>query len=88
VSVYLFKNTRLDYDYSLGRNEYPKREHQEKAMGEKRRDDYGIHSVGIYFRLKRNIGVGIMASRWIRDSSVDWLDGKRDFVGVNLTYDF
>jgi len=88
VSVYLFKNTRLDYDYNLGRNEYPERESLGQMIGEKRGDDYSIHSVGIYFRLKRNIGIGVVASRWIRDSSVDWLDGKRDYVGVNLTYDF
>jgi len=88
VSVYLLKNVRLDYDYSLGRNQYPEVIRVGERSGDKRRDDYGIHSVGIYFRLKRNTGLGVVASRWIRDSSLDWLDGKRDFVGVNLTYDF
>ncbi|MBW1935570.1 MAG: outer membrane beta-barrel protein, partial [Deltaproteobacteria bacterium] len=88
VSVYLFKDIRLDYDYNLGRNEYPERKQPGQATVEKRRDDYGIHSVGIYFRIKRNIGFGVVASRWTRDSSVDWLDGERDFIGANLTYDF
>jgi hypothetical protein len=85
ASVYLFKNWRVDYDYSLGRNEYPG---DGLSLSSKREDTYVIHSVGLYFRIEENIGIGVVASRWDRDSNLDWEDDRRDFVGVNLTYDF
>jgi hypothetical protein len=82
-SVYMFRNIRLDYDYNRGRNEYP----QELEV-QKRRDDYDIHAVGIYLRLRKDVAFGVIASRWVRDSNLDWEDDNRDFVGINLTYDF
>jgi len=83
ASVYLNKNIRLDYDYSRGRNEYPE---EEGVL--RRQDDYQIHSVGIYFRLRENIALGIIASSWVRHSNLDLEDDYRDFVGFNLIYDF
>lgn len=83
ASFYLLRNVRLDYDFSRGRNSYP-----EDLGAQKRLDDYLIHSVGIYYRLRKNTGFGIIASRWVRDSSLNWEDDKRNFVGFNLTYDF
>jgi len=92
TSLYLFKNIRLDYDYSLGRNKYPVADiqglNQDGGILLKRQDDYKIHSVGIYFRLKKNIGIGAIASKWIRDSNLDWEDDERVFIGLNLTYNF
>jgi len=85
LSVYVTKRIRLDYDYSLGRNKYPG---EESAPVGKRLDEYKIHTAGIYFRLKRNIGLGLTASRWIRDSNIDREDNRRDFFGLNLIYDF
>ena len=82
-SVYVSRNVRLDYDFNRGRNSYP----QEFGV-QKRRDDYQIHAVGVYFRLRKDTGFGIIASRWVRDSNLDWEDDDRDFVGFNLTYDF
>ncbi len=85
LSVYVHKRVRLDYDYSWGRNEYPR--WTQEAMA-KRLDEYTVHSVGLYFRLKQEIGIGIVASRWARDSNLDWEDDRRDFIGLNLIYDF
>jgi hypothetical protein len=86
VSVYPFRFLRLDYDYSLGRNSYP-------LIGgggpeEKRRDDFTIQSGGVYFRIRKNVALGFIASWWQRDSNLEAEDDKRTFFGVNLTYDF
>ncbi len=88
ASLYLFKKVRLDYDYWDGRNRYPESQAVAPGAQAKRRDDYRIHSVGLYFRLKKNIGAGLIANRWNRDSNINWEIAKRDFVGMNLTYDF
>ncbi|MGB7297259.1 MAG: outer membrane beta-barrel protein [Candidatus Aminicenantales bacterium] len=83
ASLYIAKNIRLDYDYYQGRNEYPR----EPGI-QYRRDDFRTHSVGVYLRLRKDVGLGVIASRWVRDSNLDWGDDERDFVGFNLTYDF
>lgn len=83
ASLYVSRNIRLDYDYNRGRNDYP----QELGV-QKRRDDYDIHAVGIYLRLRKDVAFGVIASRWVRDSNLDWEDDNRNFVGLNLTYDF
>jgi hypothetical protein len=91
ASVYLIKNIRLDYDYSLGRNTYPEGQFlsgENLYFNKKRQDEYKVHLVGIYFRLKKDIGVGVTASRWMRESNVYMNDSRRDFVGLNLTYNF
>jgi len=86
ASFYVFRFLRLDYDYSRGRNRYP-------LVGgggpdEKRRDDFEIHSGGLYVRIRKTVALGFIASWWTRDSNLDAEDDKRTFFGVNLTYDF
>ncbi len=86
VSLYLLRFLRFDYDYSLGRNRYP-------VVGGggpdvKRFDDYSIHSAGIYFRIRKTVALGFIASWWVRNSNLDAEDDKRTFFGLNLTYDF
>ena len=86
VSFYPFRFLRLDYDYSMGRNNYP-------LIGgggpeEKRRDDFTIQSGGVYVRIRKTVALGFIASWWQRDSNLDAEDDKRTFFGVNLTYDF
>jgi hypothetical protein len=88
TSLYLIKNIRLDLDYSLGKNRYPETHIYGGESSIKRRDDYTVHSVGLYYRLKENIGLGAVASRWQRASNFYWENDWRDFVGLNLTYDF
>ena len=86
VSVYPVRFLRLDYDYSFGRNTYP-------VVGGggsdvKRLDEYRIHSAAVYFRIKKSIALGFIASWWARNSNLDAEDDKRTFFGVNLTYEF
>ncbi len=88
LSLYLHRKIRLDYDYRLGLNRYPEAVAVGGEAGVKRNDDYRIHSLGLIFRLKENIGLGIVASLWNRDSNLAWEIDERTFVGLNLTYDF
>jgi len=86
VSLYLLRFLRLDYDYSLGRNRY-------LVVGGggpdvKRLDDFTIQSAGIYFRIKKSVALGFIASWWARNSNLDAEDDKRTFFGLNLTYEF
>jgi hypothetical protein len=86
ASFYVFKRkVRLDYDYSLGINSYPE---SSKQVTVRREDNYEEHSVGIYFRLKENIGIGMTAGRWKREINISKEKSERGFVGLNLTYDF
>jgi hypothetical protein len=86
VSLYPLQFLRLDYDYSIGTNRYP-------VVGGggsdvKRLDDFTLQSAGIYFRIKKSVALGFIASWWARDSNLDAEDDKRTFFGLNLTYDF
>lgn len=83
ASLYLTRNIRLDYDYNRGKNDYP-----QEFSAQKRRDNYQIHALGLYLRVRKNTAFGVIASRWVRDSTLDWAKNDRDFVGFNLTYDF
>lgn len=90
ASFYPLKFVRLDYDYSFGRNRYPEAQPDGGGggTGVKRLDDYHIHSAGIYFRIKKNVALGVIGSRWVRISNLDYENDKRYFYGLNLTYDF
>jgi hypothetical protein len=88
ASLYLFKSIRLDYDFSLGRNNYPQSSVLPEGATQKRRDRFQYHSVGIYFRIKKNIGAGVSVYQWTRDSNLSWENANKTFLGMNLTYDF
>lgn len=88
VSIYLLKDIRLDYDYNIGKYSYPESLIISQLLVPNRKDNYRTQSVGIYFRLKKNIGAGITFSRWLRDSNFNGEDAKGTFVGGNVTYDF
>ena len=87
LSIYVHRKVRLDYDYRLGRNRYPEAA-TAGGINVKRNDDYRVHSLALYFRLKKNIGLGVVASLWNRDSNLAWEIDERKFIGLNLTYDF
>lgn len=90
ATTYLWR-LRFDYDYGQGQNRYPGSRGLEVAETrpyERRRDDFFIHSVGVYFRLRKNMAVGLVGQRWRRDSTLPWENATRDFFGLNLTYDF
>jgi hypothetical protein len=86
LSIYPLRFLRLDYDYAKGTNTYP--EVGGGGPDVKRLDEYTIHAAAVYFRLKKNVGLGFIASWWARDSNIDAEDDKRTFFGLNLTYDF
>ena len=86
VSLYLLRFLRFDYDYSIGTNRYP-------VVGGggsdvKRLDDFTLQSAGIYFRIKKSVALGFIASWWVRNSNLAAEDDKRTFFGLNLTYEF
>jgi hypothetical protein len=87
ASLYFFRRKiRLDYDYNLGLNTYPATQLSGSSI--KREDRYTVHSVGLYFRIKKDVGVGVTAGRWERSINFYGWNAKREFVGLNLTYDF
>lgn len=88
VSFYLFKNIRLDYDCNMGSLSYPEKQFIADSSWIGREHNLETHSVGVYFRLKENIGIGVTASRWIREYPLALKVSKRDMFGLNLTYDF
>lgn len=93
VSVYLFRRkVRADWDYNEGKNEYPVSGMQGGGDGEQsvesREDRFLVRSVGLYFRLKDNVGIGLTAGRWDRDVNVLGWSVRREFVNLNLTYEF
>lgn len=86
-SIYGLRRIRIDYTYSIGNNRYPAIL-EEFDLKEKRFDKYKIHTGGIFFRLKGDIGVGIVTSRWFRDSNLYWERDKRLTVGAQLIHNF
>ncbi len=88
ASIYVRRLVRFDYDYLLGRNRYP--EAQDLGGGEivKRRDNYRIHSAGVYFRVWKKSAIGFIVNWWKRTSNIPFENDKRLFYGANLTYDF
>jgi hypothetical protein len=88
VSFYVLRFVRLDYDYSLGRNRYPEAQPDGSAGAVKRLDDYRTHSAGLYFRIWKKAAIGFVASWWTRISNLDYENDRRNFIGLNLTYDF
>jgi hypothetical protein len=88
VSIYLSRNIRFDYDYILGDSEYPTIIGPGLDFIPSRDDRIQNHRAGIYLRIQKNIGLGIIASMWQRNSTLILLRGKRLFIGANLTYDF
>jgi len=93
LSCYIFRRKiRLDYDFNYIDNIYPQPE-QNRAVpgtytGGSRDDIIWMNSVGIYFRLRKNIGLGLKIGQWYRESGIFHYRATRNFVGLNITYDF
>ena len=88
TSLYVLKNIRLDGDVRYGENSYPQSNLIAPGGVQNRLDQYRTYSVGVYYRVKRNIALGVSASRGIRHSNDTRYNYNRNFVGLNLTYDF
>jgi len=82
---FLRRKFRFDYTFSRIRNNYPL---GEVPDSEPRRDEYTLNSLAIYYRIKRNVGLGITGGSWTRQINVLSWDAQRKFIGLNLTYDF
>jgi hypothetical protein len=92
ISFYLTQFIRLDYNFSYGEGEYPKKQNiqlPEQGFEKiKRKDTYLAHSAGIVFRIIRNVGIGLTINYWERGSKASGVGRKRTFIGGYLTYNF
>ena len=92
VSFYLTKFLRIDYDMSYREGDYPglfSFMELDGSMTElKRKDIYRMHTVGVVFRIFRDVGLGVNVNFWDRDSNYFIVNRDRVFVGGYLTYDF
>ena len=88
ASFYPFHKIRLDYDYLAGKNSYPLGSLTGEGPDTARTDNNRTHRVGIYYRIKNRIGLGLTLNWWHRDSTLAQINGKRIFIGANLIYDF
>jgi hypothetical protein len=89
VSFYLFRRkVRLDYDFTFNDNFYPPPKTAGPAGSGERRDRMWVNLAGVYFRLKKNIGLGLTIGQWHRESDIYRWKANRNFLGLNLTYDF
>jgi hypothetical protein len=89
VSFYLSRNVRLDCDTGSGEYRYPRRSSgPAPGLGEMRNDRIQTRQFGVFWRLRRNIGLGLKANWWRRNSTEAWLRSERIFVGASLIYDF
>jgi hypothetical protein len=86
LSLYPLPGIRVDYDFLGGNNAYPAGDFA--ASPAPHEDTYGSQSLGIVFRVKSSVGIGLTAGQWRRDSAYYGGRSRRGFVGLNLTYDF
>jgi len=49
----------------------------------KRLDHYIIHSMAIYYRLGKDVGLGLVLSRWERDSEINLIIGTTSHIYLN-----
>jgi len=92
ISFYLTGFLRLDYNFDYGKSSYPKgisvRVSEKNYQHIKRLDIYRIHTLGIVFRIIRNVGLGVSFNFWQRESNIHWACRERWFLGGYLTYEF
>jgi len=90
LSMYPSLNIRLDYDYYYAGFSYPEIGPSRLVSNvmDSYGDTYDAHSVGIIYRLKKNIGLGMTVGAWRRRFSYLNANSVRYYVFANLTYDF
>jgi hypothetical protein len=87
-SYYIFnRKIRLDYDFNYIDNIYPQPE-QNRAVpmtdvDSDREDKLWMNSIGIYFRLKKNIGLGLNVGQWHREFDLYHWKANRNYLGLN-----
>jgi hypothetical protein len=91
-SFYLTSFLRMDYNYSLGKSDYPEPTLTVTPEGETaaimRSDRQQTHSLGFAVRFYRNTGIGVSynMSRWT--SNIPGFNRTRGFIGLFLTQQF
>jgi hypothetical protein len=90
VSLYLIsRKVRLDYDYNFNRSSYSwKGGAVPTSGGAEPRIDQDYQIVGVYFRLRENIGIGVRGGTYVWRYSFYSAEARRTFIGLNLTYDY
>jgi hypothetical protein len=92
VSFYLTRFLRIDYNLLYQEGDYPGLFSEMQPDGSitefKRKDIYRTHTVGIVFRIFRDVGLGVNVNFWDRSSNYHFVERDRIFVGGYLTYDF
>jgi hypothetical protein len=92
VSFYLTRFLRIDYNLLYQEGDYPglfSERQPDGSMTEfKRKDIYKTHTMGIVFRIFRDVGLGVNINFWDRSSNYHIVERERFFVGGYLTYDF
>jgi hypothetical protein len=90
VSLYLInRKVRLDYDYILSRGSYSWNGGAVSTSGgAESRIDQEYQIAGVYFRLRKNIGVGVSGGTYIWRSFPISIQARRTFIGLNLTYNY
>lgn len=82
---FLKRKFRFDYTFSQIKNNYP----LPAAPGSATRiDQYLLNSFGLYYRIKKNVGLGVLAGTWKRRMDVLNWDADRKFIGLDLIYNF
>ena len=90
ISYYFLRRRfRLDYDLSQLRDEYPIPGAAAAASGS-RQDRVSMNTVGLFYRLGQDKGVaiGLRAGRYDRTINVYGWNTNRNFISLNLIYDF
>jgi hypothetical protein len=92
VSYYPTDYLRMDYDYRLGRSDYPGRVTITLPDGAsqeiERRDRNRFHIISLVYRVVGDIGIGLTGNFWQRRSNYILVERSRFFVGAFLTYEF
>jgi hypothetical protein len=92
VSFYPTDYLRMDYDYRLGRSDYPGKVTVTLPDGAaqeiERRDHNRFHIISLVYRVVGDIGIGLTGNFWQRRSNYILVERSRFFVGAFLTYEF
>jgi len=91
-SIYVTSFLRIDYDYSFGRSKYPELIPLFYPDGSfeniERIDNYRTHTVQFVFKLFKEIGLGISANQWARDSNYLGETRSQIYLDASLILNF
>lgn len=89
LSFYLFnRHVRLDYNYNWIFYDYKAAPLSTLVASASRQDNIWMNSIGLYYRIGKTVGVGIRAGRYTQKIIGYAWAANRDFLALNLTYDF